>query len=495
MEQWHGDLNGSLTASEVNRKSNDQVWWYCKEGADHVWQEPVSDRVLRRHCPFCTGKMVCQSNSLEASHPEIAAQWDYEKNHPVTPNQVTRGSGSVVYWICDFNPDHKWPARINSRTAPSQQNGCPYCDKRQQSGPELRLRSELESIFDDVKYRHRIEGLELDIFIPKLKVGIEYDGAYFHKDKFEQDSKKNLAFQQLGVLIFRLRRAPLTAISQQDVIVHSDDLKKADIDKCLEKILASLDARASKEILLYLKEREFRNEDRFLQYLSDFPKPPKESSLAFTHPDVAREWDHDRNDPLTPEDFTFGSDHKAHWICGRDDSHVWEASISHRTNPNSPTNCPHCFGKGPHTSLTKENSYRINFPKAAAEWSKQANQGVELEGLTKSSTYLATFVCSVCGEPFERRVRKHRKPGCRSCRKKITARNNRLSQEKVIEQFKQAHGELYDYSGVVYEGDKIKVSIKCRKHGPFPQTPGAHKTGQGCPKCGDQKKGQYQSLM
>lgn len=493
-EQWYGDLNGSLTPSEVTRKSKDDVWWYCKEEDDHIWQEPVSKRVRRHRCPFCIGKMVCRSNSLATCHPEIAAQWDYEKNHPLTPSQVTRGSNSVVHWICDFNPGHKWPARINSRTTPSQRNGCPHCDKRQQSGPELRLLSELESIFDDVKYRHRIEGLELDIFLPELNIGIEYDGAYFHKNKFKKDSEKNLAFQQLGVLIFRLRRAPLSAISQRDVIVHSDDLVKADIDKCLEKVLLSRDTKTSKEILVYLRERGFRNDEQFLQYLSDFPKPQKESSLAFTHPDVAREWDYDRNDPLTPEDFTFGSDYKAHWICGRDDTHVWEASVSHRTNPNFPTNCPHCFGKGPHTSLKKANSYQINFPEAAAEWSKKANQGVELEGLTKSSTCLATFVCSFCDKPFERRVKKHRRPGCRDCRKKITARNNRLSQEEVIKQFKQVHGDLYDYSSVVYEGDRDYVTIKCNKHGPFPQTPNAHKRGQGCPDCGDQKKGQYQSL-
>ena len=36
----------------------------------------------------------------------------------------------------------------------------------------------------------RKAGLELDIFYPSLKLGIEYDGYYWHKDKIEKDKLK-----------------------------------------------------------------------------------------------------------------------------------------------------------------------------------------------------------------------------------------------------------------------------------------------------------------
>lgn len=62
------------------------------------------------------------------------------------------------------------------------------------------------------------------------------------------------------------------------------------------------------------------------------------------------------------------------------------------------------------------------------------------------------------------------------------------SNEKVIEQFKKVHDDLYDYSLVNYINNTTKVNIICRKHGIFSQTPHHHKRGGGCPKCTKGKK-------
>lgn len=69
----------------------------------------------------------------------------------------------------------------------------------------------------------------------------------------------------------------------------------------------------------------------------------------------------------------------------------------------------------------------------------------------------------------------------------------RCSQEKqngkLLEIFKQVHGERYDYSEMKFIKNSIKVSIICRVHGRFEQLPLAHKVGQGCPVCaGRQQK-------
>lgn len=64
-----------------------------------------------------------------------------------------------------------------------------------------------------------------------------------------------------------------------------------------------------------------------------------------------------------------------------------------------------------------------------------------------------------------------------------------LTQEKIIEQFKEAHGDKYDYSEVQYVNGRTKVEIICEKHGVFLQTPRNHKKGIGCKKCGDEISG------
>lgn len=57
-----------------------------------------------------------------------------------------------------------------------------------------------------------------------------------------------------------------------------------------------------------------------------------------------------------------------------------------------------------------------------------------------------------------------------------------------IEKARAKHGDRYDYTNVEYVNAKTKVSIACANHGDFEQTPDAHLKGQGCPKCGFEKR-------
>ena len=60
---------------------------------------------------------------------------------------------------------------------------------------------------------------------------------------------------------------------------------------------------------------------------------------------------------------------------------------------------------------------------------------------------------------------------------------NKLTKEQFINNAIIIHGDKYDYSKVDYINNNTKVKILCKIHGEFNQTPHAHKSGQGCPKC------------
>lgn len=60
---------------------------------------------------------------------------------------------------------------------------------------------------------------------------------------------------------------------------------------------------------------------------------------------------------------------------------------------------------------------------------------------------------------------------------------NKLTNKEVLNQFKEIHGDIYDYSLVDYKGDGVKVKIICPEHGIFEQTPSNHKIGNKCKKC------------
>ena len=72
----------------------------------------------------------------------------------------------------------------------------------------------------------------------------------------------------------------------------------------------------------------------------------------------------------------------------------------------------------------------------------------------------------------------------------IYKKSNKL---KTTEQFiidaKNIHGDKFDYSLVEYIKSSIKVKIICPIHGEFEQSPNAHLSGRGCPKCfGDNQR-------
>lgn len=75
--------------------------------------------------------------------------------------------------------------------------------------------------------------------------------------------------------------------------------------------------------------------------------------------------------------------------------------------------------------------------------------------------------------------------GCYHCgREKIVA-SRQYDQETFITKARAVHGDLYDYSKVVYDKSNIKVILVCPVHGEFSIRPADHiNQKQGCKKCG-----------
>lgn len=75
------------------------------------------------------------------------------------------------------------------------------------------------------------------------------------------------------------------------------------------------------------------------------------------------------------------------------------------------------------------------------------------------------------------------KYGCQMCAIDQIKFIRTSSFDEVLENFKDVHGETYDYSSTAYINGDNAITIGCRKHGNFSQTPQKHAQGQGCPKC------------
>ena len=101
------------------------------------------------------------------------------------------------------------------------------------------------------------------------------------------------------------------------------------------------------------------------------------------------------------------------------------------------------------------------------------------------STGWVDIICKEHGK-FLQRVDVHLRGAiCQICNKVLRTSNT----DVFIDKAKQIHGDKYDYSKVEYTSSLDVVTIICKIHGDFKQTPKSHLRGCGCVNCGIKKRG------
>ncbi|DBA85641.1 TPA: hypothetical protein ACH3X1_005216 [Trebouxia sp. C0004] len=113
----------------IRPASHRKVWWscdQCPDGLPHIWESTVENRMYGRGCPFCSGRAVCQHNTLAGQAPEVALFWDAKKNRPMSPTHVTLSSGMRAHWKC-IVCSCEWQASVVDKVR--GKTGCPKCAK------------------------------------------------------------------------------------------------------------------------------------------------------------------------------------------------------------------------------------------------------------------------------------------------------------------------------------------------------------------------------
>lgn len=201
--EWHPTKN-TLKPDEVMPGTHKKAWWICSLG--HEWQAEIKSRTTGVGCPYCAGKKVLAGfNDLASQEPLIAAEWHPTKNGTLTAKDVTVASGKKVWWLCKNK--HEYEATVYSRKIGT---GCPFCLKAMRSSfPEQAVYYYIKQLFPDAinSYRDLFKSsMELDIFIPSINTGIEYDGRLYHSNPTIQlrDSKKYSICKENGIMLVRI---------------------------------------------------------------------------------------------------------------------------------------------------------------------------------------------------------------------------------------------------------------------------------------------------
>jgi hypothetical protein len=259
-------------------------------------------------------------------YPDLAKEWHPTENGKQSPKDFRPGSNKKVWWQCAKNPEHEWRASINDRTSGT---GCPNC-RSSASAPELRIFLELKTIFPLTKHQKVIKGYEVDIYLPELKLGIEYDGRYWHRDKTQLDKEKNRALQP-DITLLRIRERGLEKLSPTDILMVSDDFTIEIIKEILKFALMLEESEICNyqdEIQFYLNRDKWAASQQFEQMQADRNMVVFENSISFLFPELAKQWHPTKNLPLLPEHFTLGSHKEVWWqdYSGRE----WREEICHR---------------------------------------------------------------------------------------------------------------------------------------------------------------------
>ena len=110
---------------------------------------------------------------------------------------------------------------------------------RQVSLPEYIVFFYIKNVFPDAKKLGRKDfiGCEIDIFIPTIKVGIEYDGYVWHKDRIKLDEDKGKKCKEKGVELIRIREKPLVPIENCSKNIYVKPKEYSDLQKAIKEIL------------------------------------------------------------------------------------------------------------------------------------------------------------------------------------------------------------------------------------------------------------------
>lgn len=374
--EWDYEKNGSLTPSDVMAGSEKKVWWKCSEG--HSWQAVVYSRKNGAGCPYCTGRKILPGfNDLETLCPEVAAEWDYEKNGKTTPDMIPPSTNRKFHWKC--KKGHEWTAGTAER---SRGDGCPYCSGKRflpGEGDLFHARPDLMGEWD----WERNEYLDPAKMAPSSSKKVWWLGKCGHR--WQAAPKNRIYGNGCPYCSGRMILAGFNDLLSQRPEVAAEWCYERNEGLTPELVhygsnkYAWFRCRHGHEWHARIADRTYSNSQ--CPYCAGCIPVQGITDLKTLHPELMREWDWVRNPGIKPENYTEGSHRRVYWKCEK--GHTWMAEIYKRVQGGG---CPYCFRKkDKHKVFPGVNDLATHAPELAAEWDTQMNGDLRPEDVTPFS--------------------------------------------------------------------------------------------------------------
>ena len=309
------EFNEPLTTAQLIAGTNKKLWWRCSK-CGHLWQATGADRVRGYGCPACSNKVVTEKNNMAITHPELTKEFDREKNAPLIPENLIAGTQKKLWWCCQ-TCDYKWQATGADR----KEHGCPACSGRVPTATDnlAVIRPDLAAEFDIVA--------NAPVTPQTVKAGTT-------KKIWWRCMTCGHKWQATGAARIKSGGCP----------AHTGRV------------------------------------------------PTATNNMSVTHPQLAKEFDYEKNAPLAPEALIAGTNKKLWWRCQTCD-YKWQATGAARVRGNG---CPSCSNR----VVTVNNNMAVTHPQLAQEFDREKNAPLTPETLVAGTGKRLWWRCQKCGHSW-----------------------------------------------------------------------------------------------
>jgi len=406
--------NFPLTPKEVSASSKCKVWWKCND-CDHEWLTGISNRHHgKKGCSVCKGMAVHSDgrNSMAKIRPDLASEFHFVKNAPLTPDVILPGTRKKLWWKCN-DCNHEWEAVSAGRH--HRNYGCTACsghavhiDKRNSMA---KVRPEAVIKFDFKKNFPVTPENLLPFTMKKLWWKCEVCDYEFYKtanarkigcavcaNKIIHPDGRNSMSVTHPKLAEEFDKKMNYPLIPKNIIAGS--LKKYWwICKICNHNWQALSSSRRRGVGCPVCANRVVHEDG-------------RNSFANTHPHLAIEFDLEKNFPKNPENLISGNNNKFWWRCSKCENE-WKASLVKRTLDNR--GCPSCTLGAGGLHSDGRNSLAKTHPEIAKDWHPTLNGTLTAEKVRVGSRKSVFWRCTECSHECKNGIEIRSRGGCPVC--------------------------------------------------------------------------------
>ena len=375
-------------------------------------------------------RKVAYEDSMRATHPHLADQFDLTRNGDLRPESIKAGTGFMLHWKCDEGPDHEWAAKGNNRVYKS---GCPFCAGKRPSVTNS-VASLHPAIASELHPTKNEEGVTADQLTEGTSKPVWWLCGACRREWKEPvrnrtESGKTMCKTCRPSDVGKKYRKPISETHPKAAAFWDyakNELTPADMTSGSgKKVHWKCDKGPDHE---WLQSVNKRVNSRIECLVCSGHRIVGSNCLAATQPELAAQWDYTKNsDEFSPETIGEGSGETIHWKCDKGPDHEWPQIVAMRLKA---PGCPFCSSR--RLSITNSLATR---PDLAAEWHPTKNGDLTPDDVTAGAAERRWWLCGDCEHEWETSpsLRLRQETGCALCNRGWSVRKIRAFLKSLLE--------------------------------------------------------------